>query len=45
MKKILLMLAFILPMFCSFVACSSDDEPLTEYNADWIIGSWDVFES
>lgn len=45
MKKILLMLAFILPMFCSFVACSSDDEPLTEYDADWIIGSWDVIEA
>ena len=27
MKKILLLLAFILPMACSFVACSSDDEP------------------
>ena len=45
MKKVLLMLAFFLPMACSFVACSSDDEPLTEYDADWIIGSWDVTES
>lgn len=45
MKKVLLILAFILPMACSFVSCSSNDEPLTEYNADWIIGSWDVTES
>ena len=45
MKKVLLMLAFFLPMACSFVSCSSDDEPLTEYDADWIIGSWDVIEA
>ena len=45
MKKVLLMLAFILPICCNLTSCSSDDEPLTEYDADWIIGSWDVTES
>jgi hypothetical protein len=32
-------------MFCNLTSCSSDDESLTEYDADWIIGSWDVTES
>lgn len=47
MKKFLFLLAFILPMACCFVGCSSDDNetPLTEYDADWIIGSWDVVEA
>ena len=49
MKKVLLMLAFILPMACSFVACSSDDEPevteLTETNLAYLQGTWDVSES
>lgn len=46
MKKFLLLLAFILPMACCFVGCNSEDEtPLTEYDADWIIGSWDVVEA
>ena len=45
MKKVLLMLAFILPICCNLTSCSSDDEPLTEYDADWIIGSWYVTES
>ena len=49
MKKILLLLAIILPMACSFVACSSDDEPevteLTETNLAYLQGTWDVSES
>lgn len=47
MKKFLFLLAFILPMACCFVGCSSDDDEttLTEYDADWIIGSWDVVEA
>lgn len=46
MKKFLLLLAIILPMACSFMSCSSNDEtPLTEYDEDWIIGSWDVIEA
>lgn len=46
MKKFLFLLAFILPMACCFVGCSDEDEaPLTEYDADWIIGSWDVVEA
>lgn len=46
MKKFLLMLALILPMACCFVGCSNEDEtPLTEYDADWIVGSWDVVEA
>ena len=46
MKKFLLLLAIILPMACSFVSCSSEnEEPLTEYDEDWIIGSWDVIEA
>ena len=46
MKKFLFLLAF-LPMACCIVGCSSDDDeaPLTEYDADWIIGSWDVVEA
>ena len=39
-------MAFILPMACSFVACSSDDEPevteLTETNLANLQGTWDV---
>lgn len=42
-------MAFILPMACSFVACSSDDEPevteLTETNLAYLQGTWDVSES
>ena len=49
MKKVLLMLAFILPMACSFVSCSSDDEPevteLTETKLAYLQGTWDVSES
>ena len=49
MRKILFLLAFILPMACSFVACSSDDEPevteLTETNLAYLQGTWDVSES
>ena len=49
MKKILLLLAIILPMACSFVACSSDDEPevteLTETKLAYLQGTWDVSES
>lgn len=49
MKKVLLMLAFILPMACSFVACSSDDEPevteLTDSNLATLQGTWNVSES
>ena len=47
MKKFLFLLAFILPMACCIVGCSSDDDetPQTEYDADWIIGSWDVVEA
>lgn len=46
MKKLLFMLAIVLPMAFSFVSCNSEDEePLTEYNEDWIIGSWDVTEA
>lgn len=46
MKKLLFMLSIVLPMAFSFVSCNSEDEePLTEYNEDWIIGSWDVTEA
>lgn len=49
MRKFLFLLAFILPMACSFVACSSDDEPevpdLTETNLAYLQGTWDVSES
>ena len=49
MRKILFLLTFILPMACSFVACSSDDEPevteLTETNLAYLQGIWDVSES
>ena len=42
-------MAFILPMACSFVACSSADEPevteLTETNLAYLQGTWDVSES
>lgn len=49
MKKVLLMLAFILPMACSFVACSSDDEPevteLTEKEIQMFQGTWDIVKT
>lgn len=49
MRKFLFLLAFIVPMACSFVACSSDDEPevteLTETNLAYLQGTWDVSES
>ena len=49
MRKILFLLAFILPMACSFVACSSDDEPevteLTDSNLATLQGTWNVSES
>lgn len=46
MKNVALFLFFFLPMVCFFTGCSSeDDEPLTEYNENWILGSWDVTEA
>ena len=49
MRKILFLLAFILPMACSFVSCSSDDEPevteLTDSNLATLQGTWNVSES
>ena len=49
MRKFLFLLAFILPMAFSFVACSSDDEPevteLTETNLAYLQGTWNVSES
>lgn len=46
MKKLLFMLAIVLPMAFSFVSCSSEDEePLADYNGNWILGSWDVTEA
>lgn len=46
MKKILWMLALILPMACCFTGCSSsEDEPLTEFDRNLITGSWDVIEA
>ena len=46
MKKILLLLAFILPMACSFVACSSDDDPtkteLTSAEIEKLQGTWKI---
>ena len=46
MKNLVLFLVFFLPMTCFFTGCSSEEEePLTEYNEDWIIGSWDVTEA
>ena len=42
-------MAFILPMACSFVSCSSDDEPevteLTDSNLTTLQGTWNVSES
>ena len=49
MRKILFLLAFILPMACSFVACSSDDEPevteLTDSNLATLQGTWYIFKT
>ena len=49
MKKFLLLLAFILPMACSFVSCGSDDEPkvteLTEKEIQMFQGSWDIVKA
>lgn len=39
MKKFLFLLAFILPMACCFVGCSSDDE----IKSDNISGCWEVY--
>ena len=49
MRKFLFLLAVVLPMACSFVACSSDDEPevteLTDSNLATLQGTWNVSES
>lgn len=46
MKKFLLMLAFIMPMACSFMGCSSDDEPtkteLTSADIEKLQGTWKI---
>lgn len=46
MRKFLFLLAFILPIACSFVACSSDDEPtkteLTSAEIEKLQGTWKI---
>lgn len=49
MKKLLFMLAFILPMACCFTGCNSDDEPevteLTEAEIQMFQGTWDIVKT
>lgn len=49
MKKLLFMLAFILPMACCFTGCSDGDEPevteLTEVEIQMFQGTWDMVKT
>lgn len=43
MKKLLFVMAMILPMFV-FVACSNEDESKFDYDIDLLVGTWVVTE-
>lgn len=47
MKKILFLMAMVLPMALCFTSCSDDDDdgPLTDYDMNLLLGTWDVTES